>query len=270
MDRNFHPRKLNANTWMFDGDGSYSYLICGKEKALMVDTGMSKGNLRAYAEQFTDLPIMVVNTHGHFDHTGGNGYFDEVYIHPQGVESCRKPFGDADDFPLDYEPIPVKEGHIFDLGGTQVEVIYIPAHAESSIALLDHTNRVLYTGDELECGQVLLGGPHKKAPVPAAATNRVRAHLNNMKKLKARIDEYDIIYPAHNGSPIDISYVDMFIELDSRVLSGQPGTKDVFSRVLPDYMCKSFQERADAGDILRAEYMGASIIYDPHNAELEV
>ena len=77
MDRNFHPRKLNPNTWLFDGDGSYSYLICGETKALMVDTGMSKGNLRAYAEQFTDLPIIVVNTHGHFDHTGGNGYFDE-------------------------------------------------------------------------------------------------------------------------------------------------------------------------------------------------
>ena len=32
MDRNFHPRKLNANTWLFDGDGSYSYLILGKKR----------------------------------------------------------------------------------------------------------------------------------------------------------------------------------------------------------------------------------------------
>ena len=91
MDRNFHPRKLNPNTWLFDGDGSYSYLICGETKSLMVDTGMSKGNLRAYAEQFTDLPIAVVNTHGHFDHIYGlNGFMDAakddgkdipVYVH---------------------------------------------------------------------------------------------------------------------------------------------------------------------------------------------
>ena len=261
MDRNFHPRKLNANTWLFDGDGSYSYLILGEKKALMVDTGMSKGNLRAYAEQFTDLPIAVVNTHGHFDHTGGNGYFDEVYVHTAGVEIARKPFGDGEGFPLDYEITPVEDGYVFDLGGTQVEVISIPAHAESSIALLDHKNRVLYTGDEVECGQVLLGGFAR-----AQGSNRVRAHLKNMLMLKGREDEYDIIYPGHNGTPIDKSYIDQFIELDTRVLNGAPGSKDMFSRVLPDYMCEKFTAQAEQGNALRAEYMGASIIYDPNNA----
>lgn len=261
MDRNFHPRKLNPNTWLFDGDGSYSYLICGETKALMVDTGMSKGNLRAYAEQFTDLPIIVVNTHGHFDHTGGNGYFDEVYVHTAGLEMCRKAFDDPKDFPLDYEPKPVDNGYVFDLGDTKVEVICIPAHDQSSIALLDHKNRVLYTGDEVECGQVLLGGFG-----PIEGSNRVKAHLKNMKLLKAREQEWDIIYPGHNGTPIDKSYIDMFIGVDEQVLSGVPGSKDMFSRVLPDYMCARFGVQAEAGHALRAEYMGASIIYDPDNA----
>lgn len=264
MNRDFHPRKLNANTWLFDGDGSYSYLICGEKKALMVDAGMSLGNLRAYAEQFTDLPIMVVDTHGHFDHTGGNGYFDEVYVHTAGMDIVKKPFGDGAGFPLDYEPKPVENGHVFDLGGTLVEVISIPAHAESSIALLDHKNRVLYTGDEVECGQVLLGGFAR-----AQGPNRVRAHLKNMKMLKTREAEYDIIYPGHNGTPIDKSYIDMFIELDTRVLNGMPGSTDMFSRVLPGYMCEKFTEQAQQGNAMRAEYMGASIIYDPSNAAKE-
>lgn len=261
MDRNFHPRKLNPNTWLFDGDGSYSYLIMGESKALMVDTGMSKGNLRAYAEQFTDLPIIVVNTHGHFDHTGGNGYFDEVYVHPAGLTMCKQAFGDASDFPLDYEPKPVEEGFVFDLGGTLVEVLSIPAHDASSIALIDHTNRVLYTGDEVEGGQVLLGGFG-----PAEGPNRVRAHLGNMLKLKARENEYDLIFPGHNGTPIDKSYIDMFIAVDEKVLAGTPGSCDMFSRVLPDYLCERFTVQAEKGVARRAEYIAASIIYDPNNA----
>lgn len=262
MDRNFHPRKLNAHTWMFDGDGSYCYLITGEDQALMVDTGMSKANLRAYAEKFTDKPILVVNTHGHFDHTGGNGYFDQVYLHRNGIHEARQAFGDTADYPLDYEPIPIEEGHVFHLGGIDVEAIAIPAHADSSIALLDRQNRVLYTGDECECGQVLL------LPEEGDPANRVAAHLANMKKLKARESEYDIIYPAHNGSPIDKSYVDMFIELDSRVLGGVPGGRDMFSRVLPAQMCAEFQKMADKGILLRAEYQGASIIYVAENARL--
>ena len=48
-----------------------SYLILGKERALLLDTGMGIGNIRAVAERLTKLPITVVNSHSHFDHVGG-------------------------------------------------------------------------------------------------------------------------------------------------------------------------------------------------------
>ncbi|MEI3580641.1 MAG: MBL fold metallo-hydrolase [Acutalibacteraceae bacterium] len=56
-----------------------SYLITGSEKALLVDTGLGMGNIRKVVEELTSLPVIVMNTHTHFDHIGGNALFDTVY-----------------------------------------------------------------------------------------------------------------------------------------------------------------------------------------------
>ena len=61
------------NTWTITfGGGVYSYLIIGEEKALLFDTAYGMGNLREFVEGITQKPVIVVNSHGHFDHTGGN------------------------------------------------------------------------------------------------------------------------------------------------------------------------------------------------------
>ena len=54
------------------------FLILGEDKALLWDTGMGIGRLRSLTEKITDLPIVVLNSHDHFDHIGGNAEFDEV------------------------------------------------------------------------------------------------------------------------------------------------------------------------------------------------
>ncbi|MBW9152261.1 MBL fold metallo-hydrolase [Clostridium estertheticum] len=45
--------------------------------------------------------------------------------------------------------MPVKEGHVFDLGERELEVMYLPGHTNGSIALLDRKNRVLFSGDTI-------------------------------------------------------------------------------------------------------------------------
>lgn len=219
-ERIFTARKFHKNTWIITGAGCESYLLVGEKKAMMVDTGQSKRNLREFVQTLTDLPVCVVNTHGHFDHTGGNGWFDEVYMHPNAVGDAKRAFDDPADYPLDYEIQTVREGHVFDLGARHVEVIEIPAHSKGSIALLDVENRLLFTGDELESGQVLL---------LSDGLNSVRSHLANMKKLLARVAEFDIICPAHNGSPIHTDYIQAFIENDELVLGGREGSRDTAS-----------------------------------------
>lgn len=57
-----------------------SYLVIGEEKAMLVDTGMGLGNIKAVVEFLTDKPVVVVNSHSHFDHVGDNWRFDEVHL----------------------------------------------------------------------------------------------------------------------------------------------------------------------------------------------
>lgn len=245
--KNFIERKINKNTWVIEGWGCYSYLVLGEKKAMMVDTGMSKASIREFVEKITDLPIEVVNTHGHFDHTGGNGWFDKVYMTAHAATEAKNTFGDSNGYPLDYEIDIISEGHIFDLGGRTLEVISIPAHNPGSIALLDKENRILFSGDEIEAGQVLL---------MLSETSTVEKHQSNMIKLKDRIEEFDYIYPAHNGTPIHNSYIDAFIENAQRIMNGVEGTKDIYSPSFPETVFPKNE------NFRRSEYKGSSIVYD--------
>lgn len=58
------------------------FVIVGEKRALVVDTGTGIGDLKWIIEQkITDKPYDVVLTHNHGDHTGGAGFFDEMWIH---------------------------------------------------------------------------------------------------------------------------------------------------------------------------------------------
>jgi hydroxyacylglutathione hydrolase len=245
----FSRSQIAERTWSIEGVGCYAYLLVGDERAMMIDTGMSKLDLRAYVRALTRLPVSVVNTHGHFDHTGGNGWFDLCYMHAEAVKDAKTPFGDPGPYRFDYSIETVREGHVFDLGGRTIEVIEIPAHNPGSIALLDRTRRLLFTGDELEAGQVLLLWPDARCTV--------EGHLCNMKKLQRRSGEYDLICPGHNGTPIDKSFVDAFAENDQRVVDGILGTTNIYSSTfrwgLPE---------AELVHKRRSEHRGSAIVYD--------
>lgn len=63
----------------------YMYLVAGEEKAALIDTGMGFPGLRQLVERLTDKPVIVLNTHGHLDHIGGNDEFDYIYLHPDDL-----------------------------------------------------------------------------------------------------------------------------------------------------------------------------------------
>lgn len=67
------------------------WLIAGSERALLVDTGMGFVPLRPVVESITNRPVVVVNSHYHFDHVGGNHEFGDVRIHAAGVTPLSIP-----------------------------------------------------------------------------------------------------------------------------------------------------------------------------------
>lgn len=214
---------LNSyGSWTIQTRNVNMYLIVGNKKAMLIDTGYGEGDLPEIIRNITNLPVVVVNTHGHYDHTSGNPFFEKVWMGKGGEEPALE-CESRNSLPYpNYEISNLEDGQIFDLGGASVEAIAIGAHHCSSFAFLHKESRTLYTGDELESGQVLLcvSGENEKPEV------FVQRHMNNMIKLKGRSGEFDRLAPAHNGGPLDNSYIDDFIELSKRLIDGTADVAD--------------------------------------------
>ncbi len=147
--------QLRPNVHLIDDAGeSTCYLITGSEKALLVDSVNGYEDLHAIVRSLTNLPVIVVNTHGHGDHILGNVYFDEAWLHPADFALHDEFFGYAKE-EMDkhgLKPCSLKAlevGQIFDLGGVQLEVVDLKGHTAGSIGLLDKAARIIYTGDGL-------------------------------------------------------------------------------------------------------------------------
>lgn len=191
-----------------------SYLVLGKDRGILIDTGTGIGNLSALVTELTALPVSVVNTHTHWDHIGANHQFETIacFNHPEcirklleGVNNERlQPSITGDSIwkslpknldPSSWEIPPVKptrllgDGDIIDLGGGRtLEVIYTPGHSPGSICLLDKKNRLLFTGD------TFFPGPLYAYPEDVDI-DEYRASID---RLIGCIAEYDYLCSGHN------------------------------------------------------------------------
>lgn len=216
--------KIMPDTWCItDGWGNFIYLLIGKEKAMLIDTCSCEGNVREVVEEITEKEIMVVNTHGHFDHTGGNACWPEAWMTKEASVHAKEPFAGiykewfAQKLYPDYKIHFLSGGEEIDLGERKVEVIPIPAHSEGSIALLDRKTRSLFGGDEIEAGQVNLFVRNEAISLQELA----KRHRENMYKLKAKRKDYDWIWPEHNGLPLyPDDYLNDYIALDEEIING--------------------------------------------------
>jgi len=256
-DENFYYWEVFPNTWNIQyGNALYCFMLIGNEKALLIDTTYGRGDFPNIIDRLTDKPVIVANTHGHYDHTGGNPWFPKAYMHPESVKDCRRSFEPVDpefwaNMPYpDYEIETIEEGYVFDLGGRKVECIHTPAHHPGSLAFLDHGQRLLFSGDEFDSGQANLHN-----------LDSVEAFLKNMIKLKARENEYDFVMPSHNGAPITKRYVDDFIVNAKDILAGKP-----HHAILDDAPGYSLTNSPWKRTRLRSRVGQASIVYNDPNA----
>lgn len=148
-----------------------SFLIVGETRALLFDTGLGIGDMHRVVAGLTDLEVIVLNSHTHYDHIGGNYQFDEIYAldtdytrrNAEGSTTGAiaefieegwvwKPFPDgfsAQEFrsqPFGISRF-VTDGERIDLGGRVLEVLATPGHAPDALCILDRENRLLFTGD---------------------------------------------------------------------------------------------------------------------------
>lgn len=145
---------------------THSYLLLGRERALLLDTGLGVGDLR----REVDLPVTVALTHVHWDHIGGCAQFESPAVHAEEADwlrhfplpeaavrrqLCAKaPLFPAGFSPENYrvfsgEPGRVlRDGDTIDLGGRQVRVLHTPGHSPGHCCYEAERGR-LYAGDLL-------------------------------------------------------------------------------------------------------------------------
>ena len=229
----FTAKKAAENVWLIDDHRNDNmYLVLGKDKALLIDTGIGAGNLKKFIESITKLPLTVVNTHSHRDHVNSDFQFDEVYIHPKEIEAAKKALTKENrDIAVDgvlknyphYDPndvfqteeyktskfIPVEEVNLFDLGNRRLEVIEVPGHTPGCICLLDKENRLLFSGDN-NCIHVWLFMDNSTS---------VETYMRSLEKLMTYSDYFDTILPGHL-KPMGKDYLDELHTCVKNILTG--------------------------------------------------
>ena len=158
MTERIRVKKMNDSIYLLDDNGEATgYLVLGEKRAAVIDTMNGWADVAAVCRKITELPITVINTHGHCDHIFGNIYFPgPCLLHPDDFqvaeEMCRmEEFANAlKENHLTMPPFaPIQDGDEIDLGGLTLQAILLPGHTRGSICLLLKEQRVLFTGDSI-------------------------------------------------------------------------------------------------------------------------
>ena len=129
---------------------------------------MGIGNLRRALEDvrreedLPERPLMVVNSHAHLDHVGGNAGFRKVHIFEtewsirtlvSGLEPPPKAPAGFDPETFGIAPYPREQigmldaDDVIDLGDRRFEILHATSHSPDSIVLYDRDNKILFTAD---------------------------------------------------------------------------------------------------------------------------
>lgn len=91
----FLVHEVRPNVWLIsEPHHVHSYLVIGRDRAVLIDSGMGVGDIASVVRTISPLPVTVVNTHHHFDHVGGNWQFADTAIHPLGATQVATPVPD--------------------------------------------------------------------------------------------------------------------------------------------------------------------------------
>ena len=197
--------QMNEDTWRIEDHGVRFFLLTGKEKALLIDSGMQVRNAREIAGTITALPLELLNTHADMDHVGSNDEFSSFYMNPSEASNYYNVQNKSGTI------MPVYEGDVLDLGERELEIIALPGHTPGSIALLDKKHRCLFSGDPIQDGNIFMFGVQRE----------MHAYILSLQRLEKRIDEFDEVFPSHGSIPVKTELIGKLIEGAQKVLAGK-------------------------------------------------
>lgn len=203
------------------------FLLPGADRALLIDTGTGMANIRPVIDELWQGELVVVNTHFHFDHTGGAHSFDEVLasVNPLVERQAREGIPhrflenqvDEDMFLWGYPPgfdprtfavapytvRPVEDGAAIDLGGRVVDVVHAPGHTQDSLMLYDRASAVLFGGDMLYYGAIYVQFDND-----FMGHSSVEGYVRSLERVKERFPYVKAVYASHNDFVMDPRCID--------------------------------------------------------------
>jgi len=188
-----------------------SYLILGSKKAILFDTGMGISDVHKLVSGLTKLPIIVLNSHTHDDHVGGNWQFDTIYSMDTDFsrQNAKGSVADAQaeiapgeicgELPKNFDAKSystkpwhitkyIHDGDTIDLGGRSIEILSTPGHTPDAITLFDRANGLLFTGDTYYPAPIWLFRPETD----------MDAYAKSIARLAALAPQTKVVIGAHN------------------------------------------------------------------------
>ena len=162
--------------------------VRGRERDMLVDTGMGVVSLRTHIPLVTEKPCVAVASHIHFDHIGCHHEFTERYVHADEADILAKPSRAstlADPYVVDdiftrLPPAPytsaeyavkaapatriLYDGDTIDLGDRHFNVIHTPGHSPGGIMLFEKSTEILFSGDTVYDGPLIDDAYHSDIP----------------------------------------------------------------------------------------------------------
>lgn len=251
--------------------GEILYLVRGRDRAILIDTGVGVRGLRALVESLTDKPLTVLLTHGHVDHAMGAGEFDEVHLNILDLPVYREMAGlevrreyiamglgervqmlEDGDF---VSPFPVNvramnDGEVFDAGDLQVQALHFPGHTPGMTAFLIVDERVLVLGDG--CNQRTFMFDHNSVSV--------EEYRDNVVTLDERTrGRYDRVFITHGVIDVPVTILGEASRLCDEVLAGH--SDEVPFEFLGHHalVARAFDEQTGA----RRDGGFFNLVYDP-------
>jgi glyoxylase-like metal-dependent hydrolase (beta-lactamase superfamily II) len=194
-----------------------SYLIVGRDSALLFDTGLGMRPIRPVVEALTRLPITALNSHTHYDHVGGNSEFDRLLAmdteytranaagHPHNALAgeveptsfCHGAPPGLDTASFQTRPFTptryIHDGYRIDLGGRTLTVLSVPGHTPDAVAVLDSAAGYLFTGDTFYESAIWLYAPETD----------LDAYQRSLDRLITLVPRLTRLFPAHNETAGD-------------------------------------------------------------------
>ena len=184
----FKINKVFEHIYVFEEPEVNSFLVIGQNQAVMIDTGCGAIDFNSEIRRITELPVFLINTHGDYDHCGGNDYFKKRYINHGDLELIRTERPDDNG-----EYLPLNSGDIFDLGGVELEIIACPGHTDGSIMIYDRTNYIMFTADSACMDPLWMFGK----------TRNKELFVDSMEKIIKRGLKINKFLPSHGPYPLD-------------------------------------------------------------------